>query len=65
MARIGRDYFGVRDSGLAALLLRRPGPDGENEMKEEDEELAGVDVVPSLLDVVEWVKKQNAESEST
>ncbi|GBE81490.1 Putative uncharacterized hydrolase [Sparassis crispa] len=53
------DYRGAKDSGMSAFLLRRPGPEGEWESKEDGENLAGVDVVPSLLDVVEWVKQRN------
>ncbi|KAJ3553103.1 hypothetical protein NM688_g3796 [Phlebia brevispora] len=53
------DYYGAKAFGVSALLLRRPGPDGEGEMKEEDEDLTTVDVVPSLLQVVEWVKERN------
>ena len=33
-----RDYDGARAYGLSALLLRRSGPDGESERKEDDEE---------------------------
>ncbi|CAL1707493.1 unnamed protein product [Somion occarium] len=46
------DFHGARKAGLQALLLRRPGPEGEGEMKEPDEELQGVEVAGSLLDVV-------------
>ncbi|OBZ67256.1 Haloacid dehalogenase-like hydrolase domain-containing protein 3 [Grifola frondosa] len=54
------DFYGAKESGLAALLIRRPGPEGEGEAKEADEDLSGVDVVPSLLDVVEKVKQMNS-----
>ncbi|KAH9929308.1 HAD hydrolase subfamily IA REG-2-like protein [Amylocystis lapponica] len=53
------DYFGAKDSGLNALLVRRPGADGESEMKEPDEDLTTIDTVPSLLHVVEWVRRRN------
>ena len=55
-----RDYRGAKACGLSALLIRRPGPEGEAEMKEPNEDLTGVEVVPSLLDVVEWVKLKNS-----
>jgi len=54
------DYHGAKASGLAALLLRRPGPDGDGELKESGEDLSGVEVVPNLLDVVQWVLRRNA-----
>ena len=44
---------------MSALLLRRPGADGEAEMKEADEDLLGVEVIPSLMHAVEWVKQKN------
>jgi len=54
------DYHGAKASGLAALLLRRPGLDGDGELKESGEDLSGVEVVPDLLDVVQWVLRRNA-----
>ncbi|KAI0633338.1 HAD hydrolase subfamily IA REG-2-like protein [Trametes polyzona] len=54
------DYFGARSSGFHALLLRRPGPEGEEERKEPDEDLTGVEVVPGLSHVVEWIQRRNA-----
>ncbi|KAI0829620.1 HAD hydrolase subfamily IA REG-2-like protein [Trametes gibbosa] len=54
------DYRGATAAGLHALLLRRPGPDGEEEHKEAGEDLTGVEVVPGLSAVVDWVRKQNA-----
>lgn len=57
-----RDYYGARDGRLAALLVRRPGAEGEGEAREAGEDLRGVDVVPGLLDVVEWVRRRNAGS---
>jgi len=54
------DFYGARDSGLSALLIRRPGPEGEGEAKDEDEDLKGLEVVPSLLGVVDWVKRRNS-----
>lgn len=53
------DYHGARAAGIHALLLRRPGPEGEGERKEEGEDLAGVEVVNGLQDVVQWVASRN------
>lgn len=53
------DYYGAKACGLSALLVRRPGADGEAEMKEPDENLSEVEVVQSLTDVAEWVKRRN------
>ncbi|EKM54098.1 uncharacterized protein PHACADRAFT_122837 [Phanerochaete carnosa HHB-10118-sp] len=53
------DYYGAKTCGLSALLIRRPGTDGEAEMKEPNEDLSGVEVVPSLIEVTEWVKRKN------
>jgi len=55
---LAADYFGARDSGISALLLRRPGPEGEEEMREAGEDLSGIETIPSLLSVVERVTKQ-------
>jgi len=55
------DYYGAKASGLSALLIRRPGPEGEGETKELDEDISQVEVVASLKGVVEWVKEQNVE----
>jgi hypothetical protein len=32
-------------------------------MKEPEEDLAGIDTVPSLLNVIEWVKRKNDTSD--
>ncbi|KAI0675043.1 HAD hydrolase subfamily IA REG-2-like protein [Trametes maxima] len=53
------DYHGARASGLQALLIRRPGPEGDEEHKEPGEDVTNVAVVPSLAHVVEWVQQQN------
>lgn len=44
---------------MEALLLRRPGPEGEGEMREEGEDLSQVKVIPDLLHVVQWVNDRN------
>ncbi|CCL99859.1 uncharacterized protein FIBRA_01884 [Fibroporia radiculosa] len=54
------DYYGAQASGLAALLLRRPGAEGEGEMKDADENLSAVEIVSGLADVVDWVHRRNA-----
>ncbi|KAH9915681.1 HAD hydrolase subfamily IA REG-2-like protein [Fomitopsis serialis] len=58
------DYYGAEESGLDALLVRRPGTDGEGEAKEPDEDLSGVAVVSGLAQVVDWVHHKNAPSEN-
>ncbi|EMD37729.1 hypothetical protein CERSUDRAFT_114362 [Gelatoporia subvermispora B] len=55
---LAADYYGAKGSGIAALLVRRPGPEGEEEMREPGEVLDGVETVPSLLHVVEWISKR-------
>ena len=54
------DYYGATGYGINALLVRRQGEDGENEMKEDGEDLSDVDVVSGLQQVVDWVKQQNS-----
>jgi len=44
---------------MHALLLRRPGIEGEGERKEEGEDLTGVGVINGLHSVIEWVKSRN------
>jgi len=53
------DWRGATRAGLQALLVRRPGLEGEEERKEDGEDLTGVDVVSSLLEVVDWVQRTN------
>lgn len=54
------DYHGAKGYGINALLVRRQGEDGENEMKEDGEDLSKVDVVSNLQQVVDWVKQNNS-----
>jgi len=54
------DYRGARATGMHALLVRRPGPKGEGERKEEGENLNGVEVINGLWRVIEWVKAKNS-----
>lgn len=56
------DYYGARAAGMHALLIRRHGSDGEEEHKEEGEDLRDVSTVSSLLAVLDWVKRQNGGS---
>jgi REG-2-like HAD superfamily hydrolase len=53
------DYHGARAAGMHALLLRRAGPEGDGERKEEGENLEGVQVVNDLWGVVKWVEQQS------
>jgi len=53
------DYHGARAAGMHALLLRRPGLEGEGERREEGEDLTGVEVINGLGRVIEWVKMRN------
>jgi FMN phosphatase YigB (HAD superfamily) len=52
------DYHGARAAGMHALLLRRAGPEGDGERKEEGENLQGVQIVNNLWEVVKWVERQ-------
>ncbi|KAG2150473.1 HAD-like domain-containing protein [Suillus clintonianus] len=56
------DYHGARAAGMHALLLRRAGPEGDGERKEEGEDLQGVQVVNDLWGVVKWVEQQTTGS---
>lgn len=56
---LAADIRGAQSAGWQALLIRRPGPDGEGEAKEMNEDLNGVDVISGLSAVVDWVKKEN------
>ncbi|KAI0365621.1 HAD hydrolase subfamily IA REG-2-like protein [Pilatotrama ljubarskyi] len=56
------DYHGAKACGFRALLLRRPGPEGEEERKEPGEDLTDVEVIPSVSHVVEWVQRQNRQN---
>ncbi|EGO25616.1 hypothetical protein SERLADRAFT_369015 [Serpula lacrymans var. lacrymans S7.9] len=55
------DYHGARAANMHALLIRRPGPDGEGERKEEGENLDGVTVIDGLWGAIEWIKRKNAD----
>lgn len=47
------DYNGAKNAGLRALLLRRPGPEGEEAHKEEGEDLTDVRTIESLSEVID------------
>ncbi|RPD78291.1 HAD hydrolase subfamily IA REG-2-like protein [Lentinus tigrinus ALCF2SS1-7] len=51
------DYHGAMACGLKALLVRRPGPEGEGEHKEPGEDLSGVQVVPDLSRIVDVIQQ--------
>lgn len=53
------DYHGARNAGMHALLIRRPGMEGDAEAKEEGEDLRDVHVIHRLSAVVDWVRSQN------
>ncbi|KJA29019.1 hypothetical protein HYPSUDRAFT_155242 [Hypholoma sublateritium FD-334 SS-4] len=52
------DYHGAMKSGWNALLLRRPGPDGEHEHKEVDEALDGVNIIQGLDEATTWIREE-------
>lgn len=58
--RVNRDYVGASNIGIKALLVRRPGVEGEGEHKEAGEDLTGVSVVHSLSEVVDEVLKSRS-----
>ena len=49
------DYYGAVGAGFHACLIRRPGPEGEQEAKEPGENLEGVRVIQSLEEVLRLV----------
>ena len=57
---MNRDYVGASNIGIKALLVRRPGVEGEGEHKEAGEDLTGVSVVRSLSEVVDEVLKSRS-----
>ena len=57
----GRDYVGASNVGIRALLLRRPGEEGEGENKQPGEDLARVSVIRSLSEVVDTVLGSRSE----
>jgi hypothetical protein len=56
------DYIGADNAGLHALLLQRPGSDGEGKQKGSALDLRGrnLGVVKDLYGVTAWVEKRNA-----
>jgi len=55
----GSDHHGGVNAGFNALLLRRPGPEGEHEHKEENETLESVKIIHGLQEVISWVQERN------
>lgn len=49
------DYRGAVAAGMHALLLRRPGPEGEGAHRDKGEDLSGVQVISNLGEVTRWV----------
>ena len=60
---VSRDYIGASNAGIRALLLRRPGAEGEGEHKEAGEDLTDVSVVRSLSEVVDEVLKSRSDAQ--
>ena len=61
---VSRDYVGASNIGIRALLVRRPGVEGDGEHKEAGEDLTGVSVVHSLSEVVDEVLKSRSDTQS-
>ena len=61
---VSRDYIGASSVGIRALLVRRPGAEGEGEHKEPGEDLTGVSVVHSLSEVVDEVLKSKSRTQN-
>ena len=61
---VNRDYLGASNAGIRALLVRRPGAEGEGEHKEPGEDLTGVSVVRSLSEVVDEVLKSRSDAQN-
>ena len=59
---MSRDYVGASKVGIRALLVRRPGVEGEGEHKEAGEDLTGVSIVRSLSEVVDEVLKSRSDA---
>ncbi|PPQ97387.1 LOW QUALITY PROTEIN: hypothetical protein CVT26_006621 [Gymnopilus dilepis] len=51
------DFHGAKRAGWNALLIRRKGPEGDQEHKEANEDLADVQTVNDLYSVVHWVQE--------
>jgi FMN phosphatase YigB (HAD superfamily) len=54
-----RDTYGAQNAGWKALLIRRPGTDGDGEAKEPGERLDKVQVIHGLEEVLDFVKMIN------
>jgi hypothetical protein len=61
---VSRDYIGASAAGIRALLMRRPGAEGEGEHKEPGEDLTGISVVRGLSEVVGEVLRSKSDVQS-
>jgi len=61
---VNRDYLGASNVGIRALLVRRPGAEGDGEHKEPGEDLTGVSVVRGLSEVVDEVLKSRSNAQN-
>ncbi|KIK67324.1 hypothetical protein GYMLUDRAFT_217502 [Collybiopsis luxurians FD-317 M1] len=50
------DYWGAVRAGMGALLLRRPGPNGEQAHIEDKEDLANVKVIAELGEILQYAE---------
>ena len=58
---IASDYYGARNAGMLAFLLRRKGSEGEGAHKDENEDLVSdpVRTVSSLSEVADYIFKNS------
>jgi len=61
---VSRDYFGASNVGIRALLVRRPGIEGEGEHKDPGEDLTGVSVIHNLSEVVDEVLRSRSDTQN-
>jgi FMN phosphatase YigB (HAD superfamily) len=54
------DYEGAKDAGMHAILLRRPGPEGEHAHKDVNELLDGVDAINGLNEILQLVESDQS-----
>lgn len=54
------DFRGSVAAGIEGRLLRRPGEWSDGAVREAEEDVGGVNVVRSLTEVLEEVKRRNA-----
>ena len=61
---VNRDYLGASNVGIRALLVRRPGAEGDGEHKEPGEDLTRVSVIRGLSEVVGEVLKSRSNAQN-